>query len=196
VAQPLFRQMPLIQIPDYAKLPDQLYDGIYTHADNSPVVHPIMRKAQDLYLFHDNTWCLNATHLLGLSRELIHSLRSNMKNSFIGRRLMPNWLNGHSFRLDESGKYGLSGTTQLFETGKLISLAEEACKLLEAADVTIDQWGGTSHDHWHEQIKRHVQAKMDAHPLIRDLGSQRSALEMHTLLANWANEVHHPEYGK
>jgi hypothetical protein len=189
--------MPLIQVPDYAKLPDELYGGIYVHADNSPVIHPVMRKAQDLYLFHDKTWCLNCTHLLGLSRELIHSLRTPMKNSFIGKKLVPNWLIGHSFRFDEkTGRYGLSGASQTYETGKLISWAEEACRLLEAADVTVDQWGAKSHDHWPEAIKGHVQAKADAHPMIRDIASQRAPLELHTLLANWSNELYHPRYGE
>jgi hypothetical protein len=190
--------VPTIQIPDYARLPETLYGDVFSLAVDSNQIHPAQRNAPGLYLFHDGKWFADARHMLGWSREVIHSLQAKswVEATFKKNRLYPDWLCGHAFQLQANGKYQVSGDGRQLETGQLIELASQAQVALEAADVKIDQWGAAGHMDWLRVTAHHVQAKADAHPIVAHILGERNHLEVHTLMANWGNQVHHPKYPK
>jgi hypothetical protein len=203
--------MPLVQVPDYAKLPDTLFveyppevatwrgqDPLpgFKHCINEAAIHPLQQKQMDLYIFHDKRWCADSKHMLGWAREVIHSLKASdwMQGMFKKRSLKPEWLVAHAYRWMKDGTYLISGTEIRLPIKNLIALAQRVQSGLEAADVTIDQWGSSSHEDWHEKIKGHVEAKAAKHPMLAEFLQERSHIEVHTMLANHGNAIHHAEY--
>src|SRR5260221_210394 len=174
-------------IPDYAKIPKEIFGGHFTWIDNS-LVPGWDGKHTSLYKFHDGTWATDATHMLGFSREIIHTLEHG-----------PNWLVGHAFRL-VGKKYKLSGTDLFFDPAQLIEWAKEAEELLKPADVTVGQWGDKSLDDWPAAITRDIEEcnrrAGGAHPSIEHHRQAVGDVAFHVSKCNHGNSVHHPEYPK
>lgn len=125
----------------------------------------------------------DCTHILGWSRELIHSLPHS-----------PNWLMGHAFRRQEDGTYQVSGSDQKVREVDLIAWAKEAQSLLAKADVTLGQWNDTSHEDWPEAIKREHDKVIQDHSGKFHRAAIGDDVKFHVLRCNAANEVHCPEY--
>jgi hypothetical protein len=181
--------MPIVttELPIASKLPQTLYEGAFT-------LSPAGETA--LYLFIDKTWCANLCHMLGWSREIIHSLKSNWMLGLFMKKLRPDWLCGHAFQWDEKfGAYKVSSTDKMFSADRLIQLAQETQYMLEDADIHTDQWGATKHDEWLDRITDIVSSKAN-HPIVAELLKNKTPLELHTMLANHGNSIHHQEYPK
>jgi hypothetical protein len=57
--------MAFIEVPNYEKLPPELFEGYFTLAINSEHLHPAQRNAPGLYLYHDKKWFADCRHMLG-----------------------------------------------------------------------------------------------------------------------------------
>jgi hypothetical protein len=183
--------MPVIihELPFLDKLPPKLYGGNFD-------LLSVPDQNTAIYIFHDKTWFANLQHMLGWSREIIHSLKSTwMQNLFGGgRALRPDWLCGHAFqRVENNITYRISGREgSIVQVNTLIEWASEAQTALEGADIHTDQWGSKTHEGWKDAIRTNLDNKN--HPLIQEIRKARSDLEVHTMLANHGNATHHPQY--
>lgn len=169
--------------PYYDLLPKSLYDGAFIL-----VVNPTGEPRSKLYLFHDKTWFANAEHMLGWSREVVHSLTKLVAADW------PHWLLGHAVRLQPDNSYQLSSSDQRCTSTWLIDKAKEAQILLAAADVKVDQWGHDNNDTWHEAISKEldiVTTSWESKFVRRAVGND---LVYHTMKNNESNGIHHTEY--
>ena len=166
-------------IPEYDKLPRELYGGNFTL-----VVNPSGQQQTDLYLFHDKRWMANSTHIVGWSREVIHTIAHN-----------PDWLVGHAFQ--RSGDYyRLSGTDKMISRDQLIEWAKQAQESLSLSDVKVGQWGDESHSDWPDAISREHDIVVRHHSEKFHRVAVGDDVKFHVLRCNESNDIHNPEYPK
>jgi hypothetical protein len=182
--------MPLFitELPIVEKLPQTLYGGSFD-------LQVIKEHKTGIYMFHDKKWFADLRHMLGWSREIIHSLKGNwMRDIFQSRPLRPDWIHGHAFQRVTDTSYRISGKKEnaVVAVHILVEWAEFAQDALEKADIHIDQWGSTTHEEWRDAIGKHLDNKK--HPMIQEMRRTKNDIEVHTMLANHGNALHHGEY--
>lgn len=188
--------MPIFTIrsPLYDKLPKELYDGALQVwiAPGGEYEHG--RPCG--YYFQDKTWWCSIEHLIGWSREILHTLKAESltRHIWVGAKLT--WLCGHAFQLDYKAEplYRVSGTQKRLHSSQLIGFAKSAIELLGEADCTYDQWAGTEDRHLLSAIQKHMEERRGHHWALDDHIERHGHLDAYIRDQNHRNSIHHPRY--
>jgi hypothetical protein len=183
-----------IRSPHYDKLPKELYDGAFQVwiAPGGDYEHG--RPCG--YYFQDRTWWCSTEHLLGWSREILHTLKSDSWTRRIWAGVKLNWLCGVAFQLDGKAEplYRVSGTQKRVHTADLITFAQNAISLLGEADCTYDQWAGTEDRHFEKAIQKHIEERKGQHWSLADHIERHGYLDTYIRDQNHRNAIWHPSY--
>jgi len=166
--------VPILEYPYVHLLPDSFFGGALTKINDG------------LYKFHDETWGVDSRHLLGFSREAIHSLEKISDPT-----KLPIWLFGHALNLKPDGSYNLSGSDEIFSKDKVLEYSTEVQDKVQGADLKGDQWGAKSHDEWYAMLEDRI-AKDPLTVMARQV--MPDPLEFTTFINNWKNTVYHAGY--
>lgn len=166
-----------------SKLPQSLSGGAFK------LSHTQSDGTGAYYKFHDELWMADTRHLLGWSREALHSLDRTEAP------WEPHWVFGHSFEFIAPGRYRLSNSQEEFSKAQLIEIFTKAASDLESAEVSIDQWGHKSHEDWHTNILEQS-IMSQGHPLFQLAIDQKiiTPIELWNLCKNHCDFLYHPEY--
>jgi hypothetical protein len=183
-----------IRSPLYDKLPKELYDGAFQAWIAPGADYEHGRPCG--YYFLDRTWWCSTEHLVGWSREILHTLKIDSWTHRVWLGVKPNWLCGHAFELEGTAEplYRVSGTTKRLHTSQLIGFAQQALQTLGEADCTYDQWGGTEDRHWLSAIQKHMEERKEQHWALEDHIERHGHLDAFVRDQNHRNKLWHPKY--